>query len=348
MEFKPVSIPVEVEQKFTGDTMTFSGDIIGIGERNGRKLIQFKALFQGGKHYPSIFDDGILFSNPKGNITVTYSDRTKEKFSFLDTVNDTETYAPREIPMTLDELDAKINEIIAPKQVTEEDRNKLYNAIQRYVYASDDRTARIAIINSIDTLWPTLDKELVVYRGQTGPEGEITKNTQKITTAPGSFFSTSSEIDVSTMKSFFSHKHKCCVFILHIQPGVKYFEVGDLSNREEYEFLIEGGGTFYIDKEMTSSGFRQLTLGELVRNIEIPDNLYLYKYFFRQGRKPNEELSEEELVASTKTIDESELQKKVGVFEAYYFPPTREGGRRKRRKTYKNKKNRRRQTRRKI
>ena len=345
MEFKPVSIPVEVEQKFTGDTLPYSGNIIGIGERNGRKLIQFKALYPGGQYKPSIFDDGFLFSDPRGDITVTYSDKPKEKFSFLDTVNDPETYAPRETPMPLDEIDAKINEIITPKQATEEDRNKLYNAIQRYVYASDDRTARIAITNSIDTLWPTLDKELVVYRGQTGPEGEISEYTQKITTAPSSFFSTSSEIDVSTMKSFFSHKHKCCVFILHIQPGVKYFEVGDLSSREEYEFLIEGGGTFYIDKERTSSGFRQLTLGDLVRNIEIPHNLHLYQFFFRPGRKPNEELSKEELVASTKTIDESELQKKIGVFEAYYFSPTRDGGRRKRRKTYRNKKNRRRQTR---
>lgn len=342
MEFKLVSIPVEVEEKLTGDTLTFSGDIIGIGERKGRKLIQFKS--------PSIFDNGILFSNPTGNITVTYSDRTKEKFSFLNTVYDTETFDLRETPMTLDEIDAKINKIITASkramEVTEEDeKDKLHDAISRYVYASNDRTARIEIINSIDTLWPTLDKELVVYRGQTGPKGEITENTQKITTAPSSFFSTSSEIDVSTVESFFSHKHKCCVFILHIQPGVKYFEVGDLSPREEYEFLIEGGGAFYIDKERTSSGFRQLTLGELVRNIEIPHNLHLYQFFFRPGRKPNEELSKEELVASTKTIDESELQKKIGVFEAYYFPPAREGGRRKRRKTYKNKKNRRRQTR---
>ena len=220
----------------------------------------------------------------------------------------------------IDEAITKEIEILdsAEAELLKKLKLQLDAAVRTYVRHGNDKNAKEIIARNIDRLWPTLDKEITVYRGQL--------NAQEIKTSPAPpryFFSTSEMDSVSTGLKFFSHTDKCCLFILHIQPGVKYFTVtSDLAGGEiEKEILIEGNGTFYQDKEKTTSGFRQLTLQEVKQKKNILDT---YNQFFRT---------------------EKDTTKKVGVFEAYYFPPTRQGGRRNRRKTYRIKKLRRRQTR---
>lgn len=301
---------VTIESRITGNSFDTTGTITESIQRNGRTILRVK--IDDGEE-GSTLEDGVLFSYPEGRIYIRYPNGDYKRFEFVNTIFDFTAYSERESPMTDAEIDTAIDKEIENIEIGKKQRFKkqLNEAVARYVRHGNDENARKVIVDNIDRIWPTLDKEITVYRGQL--------NAREIRTTPHSFFSTSTMDSVSTGNKFFSHEEKCCLFILHVQPGVKYFDVGELAGgMSEKEILIEGNGTFYQDKGMNVSGFRQLTVQE-VKGIRDT-----YDYFFKT---------------------EKDLQKKIGVFEAYYFPPTRNGGRRKRRKTYKNKKNRRRQTR---
>lgn len=314
------------------DKFDTSGTIVESGTRKNRRTIKVK--IDEGKE-GIVLEDGFLYSHPTGEYWVQYPNKEGyERFDFQPIVTfDATTFSVRE--QTNDEMDKEMYEAI---------ERKMKKAVKTYVQHGNDQKARATITDSIDTVWPTVDKEMIVYRGQL--------NAQEIRTAPAPpryFFSTSSDPGVSTREAFFSQEEKCCLFILHIQPGVKYFKVAyDLvpPNFFESEVLIEGNGTFYQDKEKRSIGFHQLTLGDLVNKVKNANvntdlgliNVYIEQY---QPKRINQSiLTDEDLATgehqnfldSLKTLEASELQTKIGVFETYYFPPTRQGGRRTRRR----------------
>lgn len=255
--------------------------------------------------------DGVFYSMPDGPYELRYEGKTA-RFDFLPFWGTT---------IAEDKLGDTIEQTIR-----EDAEQRLKTNIEKYVKNGNDVNAKKEITKTIDLVWRTMDTETLVYRGQ--------KRAQEIRTSPQSFFSTSKDATVATESTFFSYEEKCCLFVLHIQPGVKYYNVGSLSGGLlETEMLIEGNGKFYKDKGKTLLGFRQLTVQELLfKKNELNINS-IYLEFFRSGKDLPKELQQ------------TELQKKTGVFEAYYFPPATGG--RKRRNTYR-KKNRRRQTRRRI
>lgn len=336
---------VAIHSGKSGDVFDTTGTIVESVQRNNRTIIKLK-IDEGEEG--STLEDGVLFSYPAGRIYITYPDGQIKRFEFVNTVIDPETYIPRDTPLTDAEIDKTIYDRIEINYKRIE--RDLKEAVKTYVRHGNDQKARAKIADSIDTVWPAVDEEMIVYRGQL--------KAQEIRTAPAPpryFFSTSSDPVVSSTAPFFSEEEKCCLFILHIQPGVKYFEVSyDLvpDNFFESEVLIEGNGTFYQDKEKRSIGFRQLTLGDLVNkvknaNVDVGTELNLINVYIEhfqpkrinQNRLTDQDIADGEdqlFFDSLKTLEASELQTKIGVFETYYFPPAREGGRRKRRKTYRN------------
>ena len=327
---------VTINSRVTGNTFNTTGTITESVQRNNRTIV--KVRIDSGEE-GSTLEDGILFSYPEGKIYIRYPNGQTRRFEFINTTYDFTSFTDRETPMTDAEID---------KEIYNEIERNLKEAVKTYVRHGNDQKAKNIIADSIDTVWPTVDKERIVYRGQL--------NAQEIKTAPAPpryFFSTSSDPSVSTKESFFSQEEKCCLFILHIQPSVKYFEVTyDLAppNFFESEVLIEGNGTFYQDNGKRSIGFRQLTLGDLVnkiKNAKVDTEINLINVYiehFHPKRLNQHTLTDEDIAEgehqifldSLKTLEASELQTKIGVFETYYFPPTRQGGRRNRRKTYRN------------
>lgn len=195
----------------------------------------------------------------------------------------------------------------APQSSENYAKKKLRDQVGSYVMNSNDMTVRSIIASKINSMWPTLDRELTVYRGQKDAF------TQEIRTVPETFFSTSLEKSTASL-TFTSKKDKCCLFIIHLQPGVKYYSVpGDNLNEVlehvnngslfEAEILVEGNGKFYQDKEKTRPGFKELTIEELnARNVD--RSLFGPKTHTKNGKT---------------------LEQKSGIFEAYYFAPeTRE------------------------
>lgn len=287
-------IPVTVEWKLYGDPYKIEGIIVDSKQQNNRRVLNITSDDDDG----SFANDGIFYSDPEGRYSVTKkSEKQAERFVFLDTTIG-------ENSMTPDEIDRAIKDDLKDRLLF-----KLPYYIDTYVKHGNDKEVRQKITETIP-YWQTLDHEKVVYRGQ--------KRSEEIRTQPQYFFSTSSVISVARRSDFFDENVMCCLFILHVQPGVKYYEIPNKSTRDfEYEVLLEGNGVFYTEKDQRSRGFHQLTFEEAInRNI----------------------IGIDEYTPEDRT-------KKVGIFEAWYFPPT--AGGRKRRKTYK-KKNRRRQTRRRI
>jgi len=297
-------IPVTVAWKSSGDAYKIEGTIVDSTQRNNRQLLTIKTDDSDGY----FAKDGIFYSDPGGRYSITKkNEKQAERFGFLDTTSD-ENYNQRTKPMTPDEIDraikVKLNELLL---------SNLPYHIDTYVKHGNDVNARAKITETID-FWETYDKEVTLYRGQ--------KRNQEIRTRPQYFFSTSSELSVAARYDFFDPNEMCCLFIIHVQPGVKHYDIPNESTRDyEYEVLLEGNGVFYTHKDRRSRGFRQLTLEEAINE---------HKLQVLGNDDPTPE----------------ELPQPTGVFEAYYFPPAT-GGSRKRRKTYK-KKNRKRQTRRRI
>jgi hypothetical protein len=199
----------------------------------------------------------------------------------------------------------------------------LYNEIIRqYIKNSTNEDIKRRIINKIDRTWPTLEKEVLLFRGQQNPFA------QEIKTQKHTFFSTSLDEHIASHK-FTSLENKCCLFVIHAQPGLKYYstvpdmyEVADKYKRGrqgeeieespegsfEDEVLLEGNGQFFQDKEKTTPGFRELSFEEV-------DALGL---------------TEIDKTSFGPKNHGSGIKQTTGIFEAYYFPPAVEGGRRKR------------------
>jgi hypothetical protein len=110
--------------------------------------------------------------------------------------------------------------------------------------------ARIQMI--LDTTAP-LPAEKVVYRGQREESRRI---------IPVSWFSTSDDIE-KVRRQHISSKADCCLFKIHLLPGVKCFAVDQVLDQygkkptgyNESEIIVNGGGVFYADKDLSVLGF---------------------------------------------------------------------------------------------
>lgn len=302
MESKPIKIIETLDDGFKYEQ---DARLIGYVKSKDRTIVQ--AIDE----YDLVF---IYYSTPSGRYQLKYEGiRPQDRFDRIlsDVVEekDLESKLNKEI-QELNEQQIRLKEK-AEEAVTKQNLKTLNidEYIDTYVEHGKNIEARQKITESIPK-WPTLKNEMILYRGQ--------KQRREITTQKDYFFSTSSVISVATGSDFFDKNVMCCLFVLHVQPGVKYYEIPNKPTRDfEYEVLLEGNGIFYTDKQQTSRGFRQLTFEEAI------------------NRK---------IIGIDEYTPEDRTQN-VGVFEAYYFPPTTGG--RKRRKTNK-KKNRRRQTKRRI
>lgn len=273
------------------------------------------------QHYSSRFDiiaqdkqyeqynNGYFYSTPKGQYIISYKMMVDGKVEERKEVVDFyQNPAPVNEPLSSESFAVK----------------KLRNQVSQYVMNSDDMGLRSIIASKINSMWPTLDKEITVYRGQKDPMR------QRINTEPETFFSTSLEKTVASI-TFTSRNDKCCLFILHLQPGVKYYPVqADLDEMIEHvnngslfeaEILVEGNGNFYQNKEKTVPGFHEIPIEELnARGIN--RGLFGEKIHTKAGKT---------------------LEQKSGIFEAYYFPPESrnnvEGGKRKPKRQTRRRKN---------
>jgi hypothetical protein len=248
------------------------------------------------------------------------------------------SFKPYETPLTNENVRRRNQAALNKKEAEKREAlENLKDLVTKYQSNSNNPSILLGIRNQIFA-WPTLEREITVFRGQRDPMVQL------IRTAPHRFFSTSLDW-VTSDQQFASYNDKCCLFVIHAQPGVKYYSiVGDineairnynavragnesasnrLSEREafEEEVLLEGNGVFYKDKAKTARGFRELSVEELDRlKIGI-------------GERP-----------MTHTENGKTVTQTTGVFEAYYFPPegnNKQGGkRRKSRKQVQKKKKR--------
>lgn len=314
------------------------------------ELVDYQTIIQLKFDSESMFDyynDGVFYSVPNGKFLLTYEmvvdgilQERSESFDYLSFYG----RDPREINVYAEIQHEEEKKRTARERALE----KLENNVNDYVRHGTNRRAISAIVEVIDELWPTLDQEITVFRGQNNPF------TQEILTRPNSFFSTSDMMGVSVAEPFFSFKNKCCLFILHVQPGVKYYRVAKTTTGlMEREYLIEGNGRFYQDREQTKPGFRELTMEEVSEFIFKGENYHprLFENNNNDQREANEmhrnrlKNYERSFGPMTHTKNGKTVEQMSGVFEAYYFPPVRRVAGGKRRKTHKNKKSKRRQTR---
>jgi hypothetical protein len=128
--------------------------------------------------------------------------------------------------------------------VTESTRNSLLNG--------NSKTIEARIQNILDTT-PPLEQEILVYRGQQEESRRI---------IPYSWFSTSSDLE-KVRKQHISNNAECCLFKIHLLPGVKCFQVDQILEKygkksteyDESEIIVNGGGVFYANKDLSVLGF---------------------------------------------------------------------------------------------
>lgn len=111
----------------------------------------------------------------------------------------------------------------------------------------------IGLIAELIDLTEPSRKINVVYRGQI-INNEICSDL---------WFSTS---ESKLQASFFmDNEGTCCLFKINLHPNVKYLIVEDnlpyIDNEDEFEIIISGKGTFYLDSEYSNIGFKQLQEG---------------------------------------------------------------------------------------
>lgn len=94
---------------------------------------------------------------------------------------------------------------------------------------------------------------LTVYRGQPPPHTTI---------SPRWWFSTSTSAEIAR-RDFSNVERGCCVFTIHVQPGVKVLDVnkflepfGGTHHDDEKEYIVDHDGFFYQDEAQTVEGFR--------------------------------------------------------------------------------------------
>jgi hypothetical protein len=239
-------------------------------------------------------------------------------------------FKPYSAVKTEEEILENERERIKEMEPNEHEKGLYANKIGRYIENSTNEHTKELITQGINRFWSTLENEITVFRGQQNPL------IQEIKTKPKSFFSTSLDEFIAINK-FISSEHNCCLFVIHAQPGVKYYstfddmyEVADRLKRDrqgeeieepekstfEGEVLLEGNGQFFQDRAKTVPGFRELSFEEV-------DALGLTEIDKSSFGPKNHG---------------SGVKQTTGIFEAYYFPPAVEGGRRKKRKTRKQRK----------
>jgi hypothetical protein len=245
-------------------------------------------------------------------------------------------FVPYDTALTNENFRRQNQEELERKRIEEEEQKKqALKELEKYVsnYQQDSNdSSTLGRISRRIFAWPELHREITVFRGQKDPMVQL------IWTGPERFFSTSLDWYISEQQ-FTSDKDNCCLFVIHAQPGVKYYSiVGDideaiknynavragnenaeyrLNEREgfEEEVLLEGNGVFYQDKAKTTPGFRELSVEELKQlKIKIVERPMTHTRFGKS------------------------VTQKTGVFEAYYFPPEKKGGKRRKSRKGKQKK----------
>lgn len=114
---------------------------------------------------------------------------------------------------------------------------------------------------------PPLTDEILVYRGHSPVSPTIYSDR--------GWFSTSSDIN-KVLRQHISDGTSCCLFKIHILPGIKYINVDATIERaglentgyDESEIIVNGGGTFYANPELTRVGFTEINPAERITNIE--------------------------------------------------------------------------------
>ncbi len=136
------------------------------------------------------------------------------------------------------------------------------NALRNYVEKSYSKLRHPSTRKKVSELLSKqepLSEEKVLYRGvKSYHPTNVTAFTPYF---PTDFFSTSEDLD--TAKCFMQYivgGHNCCVFEIRVQPGIRMLNVQSFLNLPEYfsfeqEWLVEGGGLFFADKQKTTPGF---------------------------------------------------------------------------------------------
>lgn len=114
---------------------------------------------------------------------------------------------------------------------------------------------------------PPLTDEIVVYRGHSPGSPTIYSDR--------GWFSTSPDLD-KVLRQHISNDTTCCLFKIHILPGIKYINVDATIERaglektgyDESEIIVNGGGTFYANPKLTTIGFTEINPAERITNIE--------------------------------------------------------------------------------
>ena len=114
---------------------------------------------------------------------------------------------------------------------------------------------------------PPLTDEIVVYRGHSPVSPTIYSDR--------GWFSTSSDLN-KVLHQHISDNTSCCLFKIHILPGIKYINVDATIERaglentgyDESEIIVNGGGTFYANPELTTVGFTEINPAERITNIK--------------------------------------------------------------------------------
>jgi hypothetical protein len=139
--------------------------------------------------------------------------------------------------------------------------NSNFQAIKHWVKEStkssrvnkNTKTIEERIQSILDRL-PPLTEEQIVYRGH---------QSHSRTIVPSSWFSTSSDLE-KVHSQHISENADCCLFKIHVLPGIRCFSIYDFMKAsgknatgydEESEIIVNGGGVFYANKELTTPGF---------------------------------------------------------------------------------------------
>lgn len=102
---------------------------------------------------------------------------------------------------------------------------------------------------------PAPEDTITVYRGQSPDSPKIDNDR---------WFSTSEFKE----KAFdYAMLGDCCFFIIHVLPGIKRFKIDDIlangrhikKNWDESEIIVDKGGHFYADADLTIDGFQEIT-----------------------------------------------------------------------------------------
>lgn len=112
---------------------------------------------------------------------------------------------------------------------------------------------------------PLTTGSLLVYRGHDSDSRTIRAT---------SWFSTST--DKKEARNFIAMGGDCCIFKIHIMPGIHIIRVNDFlyskgkitKYEEESEIIVEGGHTFYDSNDLISPGFKDTGLIEGVQVFE--------------------------------------------------------------------------------